>query len=55
MATVEQRSDVTENGTQGGIPVENPATGEVITTVPDLSAKEVKELVAKAREAQPAW
>src|SRR3954469_17922833 len=55
MATVEQRSDVTENGTKSGIPVENPATGEVITTVPDLSADEVKKIAAKAREAQPAW
>ena len=55
MATVEQRSDVTENGTKSGIPVENPATGEVITTVPDLSAEEVKKIAAKAREAQPAW
>ena len=55
MATVEQRHPaVTENGTKSGIPVENPATGEVITTVPDLSADEVKKIAAKAREAQPA-
>ncbi len=55
MASVEQVSvpTATENGT--GIPVENPATGEVIATVPTLSAQDVKELAARARAAQPAW
>jgi acyl-CoA reductase-like NAD-dependent aldehyde dehydrogenase len=55
MATVEQRDVATGNGAKDGIPVENPATGEVITTVPDLSADEVKQIVARAREAQPGW
>jgi acyl-CoA reductase-like NAD-dependent aldehyde dehydrogenase len=55
MATVEQRDVATENGTKTGIPVENPATGEVITTVPDLKPEDVREIVAKARAAQPAW
>ena len=56
MATVEQRSTATasSNG-DGGIPVENPATGEVIGSVPDRSAAEVAEIVARARAAQPAW
>ncbi|HYV14514.1 MAG TPA: succinic semialdehyde dehydrogenase [Conexibacter sp.] len=55
MASVEQMpvATATENGT--GIPVENPATGEVIATVPTLGASQVKELVARARAAQPAW
>jgi acyl-CoA reductase-like NAD-dependent aldehyde dehydrogenase len=53
MATVEQAPAATENGT--GIAVENPATGEIIATVPTLGAAEVKELVARARAAQPAW
>jgi len=53
MATVEQVPAAAQNGT--GIPVENPATGEVIATVPTLGAKEVKELAARARAAQPAW
>jgi acyl-CoA reductase-like NAD-dependent aldehyde dehydrogenase len=55
MASVEQVSipAAAENGT--GIPVENPATGEVIATVPTLGASQVKELVARARAAQPAW
>jgi acyl-CoA reductase-like NAD-dependent aldehyde dehydrogenase len=53
MATVEQVPAATQNGT--GIPVENPATGETIATVPTLGAAEVKELAARARAAQPAW
>jgi len=55
MATVEQTPAGTENGAAEGIPVENPATGEIITTVPDLSAGEVSDLIAKARAAQPEW
>src|SRR4051794_18459075 len=41
--------------TREEIAVENPATGQVIGTVPDLSADQVKELAAKARAAQPGW
>jgi len=37
------------------IQVENPATGEIIATVPDLSAEEVAEMAAKGRAAQPEW
>ena len=43
------------DASRNGIPVENPATGETIATVPELGAKEVRELVATARTAQPAW
>jgi acyl-CoA reductase-like NAD-dependent aldehyde dehydrogenase len=50
MATVDQSPAVS-----GGIAVENPATGEVIATVPVTSAAEVSALVARARAAQPAW
>src|SRR3569833_2564035 len=39
----------------GEIPVENPATGEVIRSAPDLSADQVAELAARARAAPPAW
>ncbi len=59
MATVEH--DVTPHAGNGaaptgaGIPVENPATGEVVGTVPALSAADVEELAARARLAQPAW
>jgi acyl-CoA reductase-like NAD-dependent aldehyde dehydrogenase len=37
------------------IGVENPATGELITTVPLLGAGELRELAERARTAQPAW
>src|ERR671917_24285 len=51
MATVEQQPTAAAEG----IPVENPATGEVIATVPVASADEVRAIVARARAAQPAW
>ena len=51
MATVERgRAAAPEE-----LPVENPATGAVIRTVPVTSADEVRALVARARDAQPAW
>jgi acyl-CoA reductase-like NAD-dependent aldehyde dehydrogenase len=37
------------------IEVENPATGEVIARVPELSAGQVAELARRGRAAQPAW
>jgi acyl-CoA reductase-like NAD-dependent aldehyde dehydrogenase len=39
----------------GDIEVENPATGEVIRSVPALAPDAVRELAARARAAQPAW
>jgi acyl-CoA reductase-like NAD-dependent aldehyde dehydrogenase len=38
-----------------GIRVENPATGELLATVPLTDADEVRAIVARARAAQPAW
>jgi acyl-CoA reductase-like NAD-dependent aldehyde dehydrogenase len=59
MATVQERhAEIQANGGpdgRPGIPVENPATGEVITHVPDMSPPEVAELVERARAAQPGW
>ncbi|MEA2198420.1 MAG: hypothetical protein QOJ25_2471 [Solirubrobacteraceae bacterium] len=57
MASVEQHERAETNGsaTADGIPVENPATGELITTVPNLGKAEIKEMVARARAAQPEW
>jgi len=57
MATVEQQSShAMHNGASPSeIPVENPATGEVIRTVPDLGADAVAEMAARGRAAQPAW
>ncbi len=37
------------------IPVDNPSTGAVIGTVPNLSREEVIEAVMAAHHAQPAW
>jgi acyl-CoA reductase-like NAD-dependent aldehyde dehydrogenase len=37
------------------IGVQNPATGELITTVPLLGEGELRELAARARAAQPGW
>jgi acyl-CoA reductase-like NAD-dependent aldehyde dehydrogenase len=51
MATVEHESPA---GT-AGIEVENPATGRVIRTVPTATPEQVREMVARARAAQPAW
>jgi acyl-CoA reductase-like NAD-dependent aldehyde dehydrogenase/choline dehydrogenase-like flavoprotein len=39
----------------GGIAVENPATGETIASVPELSESEVRGLAEKGRAAQPGW
>src|ERR1017187_9177236 len=58
MATVEQHPVETHNGVAHAaqdIPVENPATGEILATVPDLGAEVVAEMAARARAAQPAW
>jgi acyl-CoA reductase-like NAD-dependent aldehyde dehydrogenase len=57
MASVEQhmRPETNGNATADGIPVENPASGELITTVPNLRAPEIAEMVARARAAQPGW
>jgi acyl-CoA reductase-like NAD-dependent aldehyde dehydrogenase len=58
MASVEHGTSPKVNGGDGDgatIPVENPATGEVIGTVPVLGAQEIAQLAARAREAQPAW
>ena len=50
-----QETPVADSTTPGDIPVENPATGEVIAHVPDMDAEQVAALVRTARAAQPAW
>jgi acyl-CoA reductase-like NAD-dependent aldehyde dehydrogenase len=37
------------------IAVENPATGQTITTVPSLGPEEIARMAERARQAQPAW
>ncbi len=57
MAHVEQTTPAVTNGSGSAesIAVENPATGELITTVPRLGPDELSALAARAREAQPQW
>src|SRR4051812_27315752 len=49
----------TESASQNGhatrIDVTNPATGEVIATIPAADRKQVAEMATKARAAQPGW
>ena len=56
MASVEQHDTVDANGASTNtIAVENPATGELIATISVLGAGELREMAARAREAQPQW
>jgi 1-pyrroline dehydrogenase len=41
--------------TEGTLDVLNPATGEVIASIPNMSADEVDEVVERARQALPGW
>ena len=57
MASVTEQTPAETNGGEAAatIPVENPATGEVITTIPVIGADELEQMVKRAREAQPGW
>jgi acyl-CoA reductase-like NAD-dependent aldehyde dehydrogenase len=57
MATVEQLPHAHNGLAHSGeeIAVENPATGQIAGTVPDLGAAAVAEMARRARIAQPAW
>jgi acyl-CoA reductase-like NAD-dependent aldehyde dehydrogenase len=55
MATVEQHQPDLQDAPAAEIPVENPATGEVIAHVPDLDAATVAEMAARGRAVQPRW
>src|SRR3954470_4379573 len=57
MAGTVEQTQTSGNGAAGAneIEVVNPATGQVISTVPDMTADQVRELAAKARAAQPGW
>src|SRR5690349_15590427 len=51
MASVAQDPAVARDS----IPVTNPATGELVRTLPAVAPEAVAEVVARARAAQPAW
>ena len=58
--TSTEATTITRTGADGGprkrtIEVRNPATGEVIASVPAIGPDGVAELVARARAAQPGW
>ena len=60
MSALEQSdSTVRSNGAPpeqpGRIAVQNPATGEVIGKVDDMSPAQVEAVVERARRAQPGW
>src|SRR3954454_9153624 len=59
MSTTEAKPELQGHGVAepgaAAIPVENPATGETIATVPDMDAAQVKALVDRARKAHEAW
>jgi peptidyl-prolyl cis-trans isomerase B (cyclophilin B) len=54
--TVEQQSTSTNGATSADeFEVVNPATGQVIAKVPDMTAEQVREMAARGRAAQPGW
>jgi acyl-CoA reductase-like NAD-dependent aldehyde dehydrogenase len=57
MASVEQQSGAHINGgaSSATIGVENPATGELVSTIPVLGGPQIEAMVERARAAQPAW
>src|SRR5947209_13433646 len=59
MASVEQTTTDGSSQTNGAaahtISVENPATGELITTVPALGAEDLEAMAQRARLAAPQW
>ncbi|MDP8968363.1 MAG: aldehyde dehydrogenase family protein [Actinomycetota bacterium] len=57
MGSAETTAATSTNGHGGDpqIPVENPATGELIAHVADLSAERVAEMARAGRAAQPGW
>jgi acyl-CoA reductase-like NAD-dependent aldehyde dehydrogenase len=56
VASVDERgAQAPASAAPGDIAIENPATGEVIAHVADLTAEQVAALAHAARAAQPAW
>jgi acyl-CoA reductase-like NAD-dependent aldehyde dehydrogenase len=56
VATVEEHPATNGTATAAGdIAVENPATGEVIAHVPDMTAEQVAELAARGARRAAGW
>ncbi|WP_373203160.1 aldehyde dehydrogenase family protein [Mycobacterium marinum] len=55
MSSIATEPTTQKDDGQPQIPVENPATGEVIGHVPDMSAAQIAELARRGRAAQPGW
>ncbi|MBV9838006.1 MAG: aldehyde dehydrogenase family protein [Solirubrobacterales bacterium] len=57
MASVEERpaANLADRPPPATIRVENPASGELIATVPSLTREQLASLAARARAAQPGW
>jgi acyl-CoA reductase-like NAD-dependent aldehyde dehydrogenase len=51
----ESGADLAPAAAAGAIEVENPATGEVIATAPELDAATIAHMSARGRAAQPGW
>jgi acyl-CoA reductase-like NAD-dependent aldehyde dehydrogenase len=54
-ATEQRPATADEGPATARIAVENPATGDLVTEVPLLGAKELRTAARTAREAQPGW
>ncbi len=55
MVTLEKQTAPDGTSNQQQIPVKNPVTGQIIGSIPIISAAEVRQAVDRARAAQPAW
>lgn len=55
MANIAAQTPADGRVAEGGIEVENPATGERIGHVPERTALEVAEMARRGRAAQPGW
>lgn len=53
--TVERQTGAAPTAAADSIQVENPATGQIIATLKPHTPAQLAEMVARAREAQPAW
>ena len=55
MADVQEQAAGDATGAANTIDVENPATGAIVSTVPVLGPADLRQMAARAREAQPQW